>query len=150
MKTLKVGVIGLGAAKQHLLEYRKHPRVEVVAVADPDEARLKATQVEFDVPRAYSKAETMLDNEKLDLVSVATPNKYHCSLTLIALERGCHVLCEKPMAMNAAEGGQASDDQLLIPFPRRLQSPENRGGSGNRRRILLRAHRLAPQAGYSR
>jgi predicted dehydrogenase len=50
----------------------------------------------------------MLRSEQLDIVSVATPNKFHKPLTIAALEAGCHVLCEKPMAMNARE----ADDML--------------------------------------
>jgi predicted dehydrogenase len=45
----------------------------------------------------------MLKRADLDVVSVATPNKFHAPLTIAALEAGCHVLCEKPMAMTLAE-----------------------------------------------
>jgi predicted dehydrogenase len=48
----------------------------------------------------------MIASEDLDLVSIATPNKLHCPLTLAAFEAGAHVLTEKPMAMNVAEAQQ--------------------------------------------
>jgi predicted dehydrogenase len=68
----------------------------------------------------------MLEAEELDVVSVATPNKFHKALTIAALEAGCHVLCEKPMAMNAAEGremlaaAKQAGKRLMINFSYRF------------------------------
>jgi len=103
MRKLRVGVVGLGIGRVHLTGYQSHPNVEIAAVADPDAARRRDVGDEFGVRRRYETAEAMLAAEHLDIVSVCTPNKYHCPLTLAALEAGCHVLCEKPMAMNAGE-----------------------------------------------
>lgn len=103
MKKLRVGVIGLGIGKGHVKSYQKHPDVEVVAIADMDAVRLEKAGDELAVPGRYTSAELMLDRERLDVVSVATPNKFHKPLTLAALKAGCHVLCEKPMAMDAVE-----------------------------------------------
>jgi predicted dehydrogenase len=103
MKKLRVGVIGLGMGRAHIKGYQSHPEAEVVAIADIDEKRLQAAGDEFKVPGRYATAAKMLKKEKLDVVSVVTPNKFHKPLTLAALQAGCHVLCEKPMAMNAAE-----------------------------------------------
>jgi predicted dehydrogenase len=64
----------------------------------------------------------MLARERLDVVSVVTPNKHHHDLTLAALRAGCHVLCEKPMAMNTAEAremlaaAEAAGKRLMINF----------------------------------
>ena len=109
MKKLRVGVIGLGMGRGHAMGYQAHPAAEVVALADIDEARLKAVGKELSVKNLYPSAEEMLKTEQLDVVSVATPNKYHCPLTIAALRAGCHVLCEKPMAMNAEEARQMLD-----------------------------------------
>lgn len=100
---LRVGVIGLGMGQGHVNGFREHPGVEVVAAADVNEQRLQSAGERLKVPALYTSAEEMLRKEALDIVSVATPNKYHKPLTLLALKAGCHVLCEKPMAMNAAE-----------------------------------------------
>jgi len=100
---LRVGVIGLGMGRGHVNGYQQHPRAEVVAVADMDVERLKTVGDQYGVASRYLSAEEMLRTEELDVVSVATPNKFHMPLTVAALEAGCHVLCEKPMAMNAAE-----------------------------------------------
>lgn len=103
-RKLRCGVIGLGMGKGHVRAYQAHPDAEVVAIADPDEKRLQIVGDEFKVAQRYVDAVKMLAQAKLDVVSIATPNKFHLPLTLAAFQAGCHVLCEKPMAMNAAEG----------------------------------------------
>ena len=126
MKTLRCGVIGLGVGKTHIKGYRTHPNAEVVAIADPDLVRLEAVGEEYGVPGRYASAADMLKAENLDVVSVATPNKFHKPLTLAALRAGCHVLCEKPMAMSAAEGramiaaAEKAGRRLMINFSYRF------------------------------
>ena len=101
---LRVGVIGLGMGRHHIAGYQTHPAAQVVAVADLDEDRLQEIGDKYGVTRRYRSGEQLLEEEgDLDVVSVATPNKFHKELTVAALEAGCHVLCEKPMAMNASE-----------------------------------------------
>ncbi len=106
MSKLKVGVIGLGMGKWHVKTAHNCSLSEVVAVADPDEERLTAVGDEHDIASRYASGEKMIAGEDLDLVIVATPNKFHKPLTMAALEAGCHVVCEKPMAMNAGEAEQ--------------------------------------------
>lgn len=106
MKKLRIGVIGLGMGRHHIGCYLTHPSAEVVAIADPDQARLKEVGEKHQIQGRYIDARTMLRDERLDLVSVATPNKFHKPLTIAAIRAGAHVLCEKPMAMNAGEARQ--------------------------------------------
>ncbi len=106
MKTLRVGVIGLGVGRGHIKGYLSHPDAEVAAIADPNADRLAEVGDQFGIASRYAKAETMLKKESLDVVSVATPNKFHKPLAVAAFRAGCHVLCEKPMAMNAREARQ--------------------------------------------
>lgn len=103
MKTLRAGVIGLGMGRYHVQMFQSHPNSDVVAVADLNEALLEEIGEKLNIPNRYSSAEKMLKEQALDIVGVATPNKFHKPLTIAALEAGCHVLCEKPMAMNALE-----------------------------------------------
>jgi len=100
---LKMGVVGLGMGRGHARGYHSHPQADLVAICDPDEERLRAVQEEFDVPRTYTDAEAMFRSENLDGVSIAVPNKFHAPLTIAALKRGLHVLCEKPMSMTVKE-----------------------------------------------
>lgn len=103
MKTLSVGVIGLGMGSGHVRNFQSHPQSKVVAVADVDQAKLDKRGEDLGIAKRYLDPLEMLAKEKLDIVCVAVPNKFHKPLTIAALEAGCHVLCEKPMAMNAQE-----------------------------------------------
>lgn len=103
MEKIRVGVIGLGMGQYHIAGYLEHPAVQVVAIADVNQALLQEMGDKYQIPKCYTSAEELLQKEKLDVVSVVTPNKFHRPLTILAFEAGCHVLCEKPMAMNAAE-----------------------------------------------
>ncbi len=103
MSKLKVGVIGLGIGYGHILEYGSHPDAKVVAICDCNDVKLNEIGSEIGIRRRYTDYEEMLDREKLDVVSVATPNYLHAPMTIKALDAGCHVLCEKPMAMDAGE-----------------------------------------------
>ncbi len=126
MKKLRCGVIGLGMGVGHVRGYNSHPHAEVVAVADTNPDRLAFVADEHNVPGRYETAEAMLREEKLEVVSVATPNKFHKPLTLAALKAGCHVLCEKPMAMNTAEAkamaraAKRAKKRLMINFSYRF------------------------------
>jgi predicted dehydrogenase len=103
MDKIRVGVIGLGIGRHHIRGYQTHPDAAVVAIADLDEARLAEIGDQYGVEERYTSGEQMIAEAGLDVISIATPNKLHKSLTIAALEAGCHVLCEKPMAMNAGE-----------------------------------------------
>lgn len=126
MDKLRIGVIGLGMGRHHVTGYQSHPAAQVVAITDLDEVRLKEIGDKNNVPNRYKTAEEMMANEKLDVVSVATPNKFHAPLAIMALDAGCHVLCEKPMAMNAQEAQQMLDaadksgKRLMINFSYRF------------------------------
>jgi predicted dehydrogenase len=123
---LRIGVIGLGMGRHHIAAYQTHPAAEVVAVADMDQARLTEIADKYGVARRYLTAEELLDKESLDIVSVATPNKFHMPIAVAAFQAGCHVLCEKPMAMNAGEArqmiaaAQAAGKRLMINFSYRF------------------------------
>lgn len=125
MNELKIGVIGLGIGRFHIQRYQGHPSAKVVAVADLNAERLAKAEEEFGV-KGYAIAEEMLAKEKLDIVSVCTPNKFHKSLSIAAMQAGAHVLCEKPMAMNAAEAAEmlavarSTGKQLGINFSYRF------------------------------
>jgi predicted dehydrogenase len=126
MKRLRVGVIGLGMGAGHVRSFKACPEADVVAVADTDPNRLKDVANDTDVPNRYTDATKMIRKENLDVVAIATPNKFHKPLTLAALKAGAHVLCEKPMAMNAVEAKQMLDAadkakrRLMINFSYRF------------------------------
>ncbi len=125
---LRVAVIGLGIGRMHIEGWRQHPNVDVVAIVDADPARLNAVGEQFGIAARYTDAVQLWGQETLDVVSVCTPNKFHKDLTIAALNAGCHVLCEKPMAMNADEGramlaaAQQAGKRLMINFSYRFSA----------------------------
>jgi len=129
MKKLKCGVIGLGMGRGHVREFQTHDNAEVVAVADLDASKFKGVEEFLTADtRRYEDPMEMLQKEALDIVAVAVPNKFHKPLTIEALNRGAHVLCEKPMAMNAEEAeemlaaSQKAGKRLMINFSYRFTS----------------------------
>ena len=102
---LRVGVVGLGwAGETHLKSYLQLPDIEVVAVADPAEARLAHIATTYAIPNSYADYHDLVARDDIDVVSVATPNNLHAPVTVAALEGGKHVLCEKPLARSSVEG----------------------------------------------
>ena len=102
MAKLKVAIVGLGGVGAvHLEAYRGSDAVEVVAAAEIDEARLRAAQARHGF-KAYTDYTEMLTAESIDLVVVATPVATHEAVTIAAAKAGHHVLCEKPLAVEAA------------------------------------------------
>jgi predicted dehydrogenase len=104
-KTLRVGIVGAGAiaTRGHIPGYRAVSGVEVVALCDVKEERVRAVAREMGIASAYTDYRQMLDEEKPDLVSVCAPNALHAQITIDALNAGAHVLCEKPMALSYAD-----------------------------------------------
>jgi len=123
---IKIGVIGVGnISGQHIQAYLKNPDVELYAFCDINEERLKEKGEKFGVTRLFTKKEDMLALPDLDAVSVCTWNSEHAPCTIAALNAGKHVLCEKPMAMNAKEAeemkaaAEKNGKKLMIGFVRR-------------------------------
>ena len=102
---MKVGVIGCGfQGSLHLECLRALGDVEVVAVCDTDTSRLDEVRSTHQVANGYTDYRDLLERHDLDLVTVCTMPVHHMRMTVDAFATGAHVLCEKPLAMNAAEG----------------------------------------------
>jgi myo-inositol 2-dehydrogenase/D-chiro-inositol 1-dehydrogenase/scyllo-inositol 2-dehydrogenase (NAD+) len=75
----------------------------LAAVVEPfEDARRRASE-ELRVEQVYADYRTALANPQIDAVVVATPSEHHCAIVIAAAQGGKHILCEKPMAMNASE-----------------------------------------------
>ena len=104
----RIGVIGTGwwATYAHLPSLRDYPAADLVAIADPSETALQRAGDAFGVDARYADYRSMLDQEGLDGVVVATPHATHFAIVRDALERGLGVMVEKPMVLRADEARQ--------------------------------------------
>ena len=100
---LKIAIIGTGgiAQKCHLPAYQNMDNVEIVAACDILPQRVKSVAEEFDIPAYYTDYKDVLNIEGLDAVDICTPNYLHSIIAIEALEKGLHVFCEKPDAVDA-------------------------------------------------
>lgn len=105
-ETVRVGVIGLGRiSNTHIEGFQRADHAEVVALCDIDEARI-AQQVEaHDLEGVFTTTDraALLALADVDAVSLPLPDHLHHPVALEAIAAGKHVLCEKPLAMNAAQ-----------------------------------------------
>lgn len=105
-RKLRIGIIGTGwIAESHIQSYLKQPDVEIVAGADLIPGKAEAFFERFGVEgvRTYPSHKEMLDNEELDAVSVCTYNREHARCAIYALQKGVHVMLEKPMCVTIEE-----------------------------------------------
>ncbi|NLI01587.1 MAG: Gfo/Idh/MocA family oxidoreductase [Chthonomonadales bacterium] len=108
-KKLGIGIIGSGGIAQnaHMPGYAAVPDLcEIVAVADVNPETAKAAAQKFNVKHVFEDYKKLLEMDEVDAVSVCTPNYLHYEPTVMAFKAGKHVLCEKPIAMNATEAAE--------------------------------------------
>src|SRR5881296_1684873 len=102
MMTLRVGILGAGQmGRTHAEVLARDTRVRITGVADGDAERARRLAGSLGAV-CHPDLEALL-RDGVDLVVVATPNRFHAEASLAALERGVGVLCEKPMAINLAD-----------------------------------------------
>lgn len=103
---LQVGIVGCGAVadKRHIPGFaRLKKNVVIQAVCDKNEDLAKQVAYKHNIPKIYASQTQMLTQEKLDIVDICTPPQIHAPITIEALEHGCHVLLEKPMALTTSD-----------------------------------------------
>lgn len=107
-KTLRIGLVGVGAAAQisHIPALLKTEGVELVALCDRDPEKAARVAQKFQIAHAVSRIDDMLADDSIDAVDICTPNYLHAPMAVAALEAGKHVLCERPLARSAAEAAQ--------------------------------------------
>ncbi|UKS23979.1 Gfo/Idh/MocA family oxidoreductase [Paenibacillus sp. HWE-109] len=133
---LKVGLIGVGfMGRTHIENYirleAEGVAIKLVALCDIDANKLSGqgsggniettgSSIDFNQFHKYTSVADMLANEQLDCVSITLPTYLHKEISIQCLNAGIHVLCEKPMALNAEEcqemirAAEANEKQLLI------------------------------------
>ncbi len=102
---IRVGLIGAGtvAREVQIPGFKRIPECEVVAVANRSLQSSQRVADAFDIPRAYSTWQELLEDDGVDAVSIGAWPYMHHTITLAALESGKHVLCQARMSNTAAE-----------------------------------------------
>ncbi len=108
--SIGVGVVGTGfGARTHIPVFQANPGISVLAVASAQKQRAERVAQKYNIPHAFGDYRQLVELPDIDLVSVVTPPNLHCPVTMAALEASKHVLCEKPMAMDANESRMMLD-----------------------------------------
>lgn len=117
---IRIGILGCGKIAQvrHIPEYADNKDCELYGFYNPTRSRAEDMAKKYG-GKVYDTPEELLSDPDIDAVSVCAANYAHAELTIKALKAGKHVLCEKPMAMNAAEAEQMiaaakKNDRLLM------------------------------------
>jgi len=104
MKTIHWGILGTGyAAHQFAQGLRTLAEAQLVAVGSRQQGTADTFARQFQIPRAYSRYEDLVNDKEVDIVYIATPNPFHKDHCLLCLTAGKAVLCEKPFTLNAEE-----------------------------------------------
>jgi predicted dehydrogenase len=122
-KRFKVGIIGCGIGKSHIVEgYVPHAdKFEVATLCDLDETRLNAVADEFSISGRTRSSDELMADPEIDIIDICTPPAIHTKLVLQALAAGKHVVCEKPLTGSLAEVDQVRRAEkeakgLLMPI----------------------------------
>ncbi len=104
---LRVGIIGSGSwARFHARCLQEIENVSLIACCDVHDETCQSFAKDFKIESTYSDYREMLEKEDLDAVSIVASDVVHCPAALAALDRGLHVMCEKPMAVTLDEAEQ--------------------------------------------
>ena len=130
-KPIRVGFVGAGAntRKHHLPKLKAQPGVELVAVANRSKESGDRVAREFGIGRVHDDWQEIVEASDIDAVCIGTWPYMHSVMSIAALERGKHVLCEARMAMNAPEGRRMLEASRkaphliaqLVPAPHTLE-----------------------------
>ncbi|GAE36283.1 Gfo/Idh/MocA family protein [Halalkalibacter akibai] len=127
---ISIGVIGAGnIGNVHLENFNQLKEdVEIKAITDVYLPLAEKRAEEYQIPTVHQNADELINNQELDAVIIAVPNKYHAPLTIQALKAGKHVLLEKPMAINENDAKEILLTQkktgkiVMIPHQMRWES----------------------------
>jgi len=133
-KKIRVGIIGCGGIAQgHIMQLLRVPEAEIVALCDVKEERIEWTKKNFSVipsmanAKAFSDYKEMLESVELDAVEIHTPHTLHYEQIMASLDKGLHVLVEKPMvckvshAKDVVAKAKEKGKVVLVSYQRHYQ-----------------------------
>ena len=101
---IKWGIIGPGKiARKFASDLLLVEEAEITAVASRNVDRAKEFAADFGVTHTFGNYDALFDSDTVDVVYIATPHRFHKELAIKAMQKGKHVLCEKPLGVNARE-----------------------------------------------
>ena len=104
MEKIKVGVIGTGfIGPAHIEALRRLGNIEVLALAESSEELAKSKAQLLNIEEYYGDYKQLLKNKDIKSIHICSPNYLHFQMAKEALEAGKHTICEKPLAISAAE-----------------------------------------------
>jgi len=126
---VRVGIVGVGAIGQwHVQAFTNVANAEVVMICDQSKEWVEHCKMQWGTKWACTCWEDVVACDEVDAVSVCLPTVFHHTVTVAALKAGKHVLCEKPMAVNAdaaremADAAKSSGKTLMISYNQRFGS----------------------------
>ncbi len=127
MTKLRIGVVGVGEmGRQHADNLRRLvPAADLVAIADPDQARAREVARELEIQYTYDSTEALVERKDIQAVVIASPPGTHPSSIQVAAAAGKHILCEKPLGLSLSDVDAAlgavdrANVQFQIGFMRR-------------------------------
>ncbi|MBO5312346.1 MAG: Gfo/Idh/MocA family oxidoreductase [Clostridia bacterium] len=129
MAKVRVGLVGIGGMGGcHFYNYEKVENAELVAVCDVREELAKEKVGDRKI-NIYTSLDKMIKKEKLDMIDICTPSYMHKDMTIKLLKKGYHVLCEKPMTLNARDAkkvalaSQESEKNFMVAHVVRFMAP---------------------------
>ena len=144
MKLIGIGVIGTGfMGKAHSIAYSAsasvfgiglRPNLEIVCDLSPERANQRATDLGFS--RHTDKWQDVVNDPRVDLISVCTPNNTHSEISIAALEKGKHVWCEKPMSSSL------EDSQIMAEVAEKSNSKTIVGYNYTKNPIVIHARKI--------
>jgi UDP-N-acetyl-2-amino-2-deoxyglucuronate dehydrogenase len=163
MKSLRYGVVGLkGAGKSHIRAAQANPNIDLVALVDNDSRLLEEKSKELRI-QGYTNYCDLLEGDKVDAVSIATPHYLHCPMGSEFLAAGIHIYVEKPLANTLSEANRmielAQKHQLKIAVGHQYRTHRTSqilkhlietGTIGNLLRILWTWGQFRPDYYYTR
>ena len=109
-ETVKIGILGTGfARKVQIPAFLQCANAEIVSVASGRREIAEYVAKEFGIAHFTDDWRETVERGDVDLICITTPPNLHLEITLFALERGKHILCEKPMAMNVSEAREMTE-----------------------------------------
>ena len=128
-KKIRVGLVGVGGMGGcHFYNYEKIENAELVAVCDvrKDIAKQKVGNRKIKI---YTNLDRMLQHNELDMIDICTPSYMHKNMAIKLLKKGYHVLCEKPMTLNAKDAekvvaaSKETDKNFMVAHVVRFMKP---------------------------